>query len=63
MVVSLVFLAAVADHPWVHVPRVRTVDVAEAARQPGRFVAEPVEQPDFWLSGLGDVLETAPGAV
>jgi hypothetical protein len=48
LVFALVLAMSPADHAWVHVPRVRTVDVAEAARHPGRYLSAPVEQPDFW---------------
>jgi MYXO-CTERM domain-containing protein len=35
-------------HPWAHTPKVRTLDVSEAARNPDDYIAEPVPQPDFW---------------
>jgi MYXO-CTERM domain-containing protein len=35
-------------HPWAHTPKVRTLDVSEAAINPEAFITAPVEQPDFW---------------
>ncbi len=34
-------------HPWVHYPKVKTIDLGAGAREGGDYIAEPVVQPDF----------------
>lgn len=40
--------AGLGYHPWLVTPKgPKTIDLGEAARRPGDYVAEPVQQPDF----------------
>lgn len=39
--------AAEEYHPWVHYPRVRTIDLSSDALQNNDYTTDPVEQPDF----------------